>query len=143
MDIVKQFASGYFAVYHGKRYRADGGRQGHVTLRDEQTGQTVGTAPITELDEWYSAKDIGTYLGEPFQVKAELAGGQYWISYEGSNGRKIAAEWRNRQKAEPNADFWQEDMYTFMAHVPKEQVRDIHEVRRDALSAWRAARGGE
>jgi len=139
MEIVKKFPSGYSAVYQGKRYRANGGSQGGVTLWDETTGQEVGTVPIGELDEWFTTRTIGTYLDEQFRVNAELENGQLWIYYEGGNGRKIAAEWRARQESEPESTFWQEDRFTFMATVPKSEVTDIHEVRQDALGPWREA----
>jgi hypothetical protein len=133
MDVVKKFPNGYFAVYQGKRYQANGGSSdGRVLIYDYHR-----PVPIGELDEWYFAQTIGTYLDEPFRVNAELENGQYWIHYEGGNGRKIAEEWRTRQESEPESTFWQEDMYTFMATVPKDQVTDIHEVRRDALGPWR------
>ncbi|HEV8554867.1 MAG TPA: hypothetical protein VGR06_00530 [Actinophytocola sp.] len=139
MDVVRKFTNGFFAVYRGKRYGASGGNQGQVGLFDEVTRQQVDTVPIGDLDEWYTTHTVGTYLDEPFRVNAELENGQYWIYYEGGNGIKIAEEWRTREESEPESTFWQEDVYTFMATVPKEQVTGVHEVRQDELGPWREA----
>jgi hypothetical protein len=138
METTKTFPSGYGAVWQGRRFLANGGRAGKITLRDPETGQDVRTVPIGELDEWYATHTEGTYLGEPFRVNAEIDGTHYWITYEGGNGIRIAEEWRARQDSEPNSAFWREDQYTFMARVPKGEVTALREIRRDALGPWRA-----
>ncbi|HET9142691.1 hypothetical protein [Actinophytocola sp.] len=142
MEDTSEFPSGYRAMYRGKRYNANGGRQGQVTLWDEDTGHQVARVPIDELDEWYFFSAQGTYLGEPFRVNREIDGTLYWISYEGSNGRKIAEEWRVRTESDPGSTFWRDDRFCFDARVPKEQVHDIHEVRQDALGPWRERQEG-
>ncbi|HEY0453439.1 hypothetical protein [Actinophytocola sp.] len=133
--------SGYRAVYRGKRYRSDSGDGSSVTLWDEETGANeVATVPIEDLDEWYRIRTVGTYVGEPFKVNAEMDDGTYWISFDGGNGRKIADEWEARKDAADGSRHWQEDRYTFMATVPKAEVHDVREDRFDLLGPWRAAK---
>lgn len=131
------FPTGYRAVHDGELYRANGGLRGQVTLRDEH-GAEVRTVPIGELAEWYSVRTVGTYLDEPFLVEAEVDG-SYAITYVGGNGAKIADEWAARKGAADGSRYWQEDRYTFMATVPKADVHDVREERKDELGPWRAA----
>lgn len=131
--------SGYRAVYEGRHYVASGGQRGEVTLFDTDSRHEVATVPIANLDEWYTVRTVGTFVGEPFQVQAEMDDGTYWISFAGGNGRKIAAEWEARKDAGASGSYWQEDRFTFMATVPANEVHGVHEVREDVLGPWREA----
>ena len=137
MTTRKDFPSGYRATYRGATFHAGGGHDGNLTLWDPDTSAEAHTVPIEELDEWYGIRVIGTYLDEPFKVEAEI-GSQYWITFIGGNGSKIADEWKARANDE-GARYWQEDQNTFMARVPKSEVHNVHEERQDALGPWLAA----
>lgn len=135
----RDLPSGYRAVYQGRPYVASGGQRGEVTLFDPGTRHEVAKVPIADLDEWYTIRTVGTFVGEPFQVKAEMDDGMYWIDFVGGNGHKIADEWAARKEAGASGSYWQEDRYTFMATVPTSEVHDVHEVREDVLGPWREA----
>jgi hypothetical protein len=136
-----QLPFGPRAVHQGRHYVAGEPYDDAVTLRDEETGAVVARVPVTELDEYYEVSTWGTYVGEPFLVDWALDDDQYAISFHGfygGNGIKIAAEWRARQATDSarGTSHYQEDQFTFRARVPRAEVHDIHEKRRDL------ARGG-
>jgi hypothetical protein len=130
MNTIRKFYNGTVAVYRGVTYRSSTPSQGQVSLWDKETGEPHGRVPVAEVEELGFVRTVGTYLGEPFVVNEEYDNGQYWITYDGGNGRKIAEEWQTRQASEPESTFWREDRYTFMATVPKTEVHDVHEVTR-------------
>jgi hypothetical protein len=135
--------SGYRVVYRGQRYR-DGDVEGEeMTLLDEETGAEVATVPVTDLDEWYWFSTQCTYVGEPFQIMSE-EDGQYVLYFVGGNGIKIAEVWRAKVKtdAAEGTSHWREnDMFTFLARVPKSAVQNVHEHHDDTLAAWRKQHG--
>ena len=135
METTKKFHSGPACVYRGVRYNTDGSHDGLVTLFDVGTGRAVTTVPIAVLDEWFTVRTVGTFIGEPFQLSMEIDHTDYYMSYLGGNGSAIAAEWRARGD---DSRFWQEDRYTYFARVPIADVQDVHEEREDILTAWRA-----
>jgi hypothetical protein len=134
--------TGYRAVYQGRRYATGDVTGDELALRDEDTGAEVATVPIADLDEWYHFSTQGTYAGEPFQIMSD-DDDQYHLYFVGGNGSKIAAEWRARQEtddAEGTSHWRENDMFTFLARVPRSAVRDVHEHHDDSLAAWRRSR---
>jgi len=135
-----QLPFGPRAVYRGRRYVVGYFDADEVPLRDEETGAEVARVPLTELDEYYEVSTWGTYVGEPFLVDWALDNDQYAISFHGfygGNGIKIAAEWRARQATDAanGTSHYQEEQFIFRARVPRAEVHDIHEKRRDLREA--------
>jgi hypothetical protein len=136
--LESRFPFGFRAVYRGRRYTVSYYQSDEITLRDEETNAEVARVPVAELDEYYEVLTWGTYVGEPFLMDWELDNDQYAISFHGvygGNGIKIAAEWRARQATDSamGTSHYQEDQFTFRARVPRAEVHDIHEERRDLL----------
>lgn len=140
----RDLPGGYRAVHRGERYVASGGGGDGVTLRREGDDASPSlVVPIDQLEQWFRVRTVCTYLGERFTVEAEFDDGTYWISFDGGDGQKIAAEWAARPGAGDGPSHWQEDRYRFMARVPASDVQDVRETRSDLLGPWRARhRGG-
>lgn len=122
------------AVYQGELCSASGRPPGKVALRREGVPEQV--VPIADLDEWYTVRTWGTFLGHEFEIYFEDEDG-YGIGVIGTgDGHWLAATWAKPEE-HPEVRFQQMDQFTFEASVPKHMVSDIHEVRTDNLGPWR------
>jgi hypothetical protein len=122
------------AVYRGEVYQTSGRPPGKVALHREGFPEQV--VPISELDEWYTVRTWGTFLGHEFEIYFEDED-RYGIGVVGTgDGHWLAATWAKPEE-HPEVSFNQLDRFTYEASVPKHMVSNIHEVRTDALGPWR------
>jgi hypothetical protein len=123
-----------FAVYRGEVWPASGRPPGKLALSREGAPERV--VPITDLDEWYTVRVWGTFLGHEFEIYFEDEDG-YGIGVVGTgDGRWLGETWAKPEE-HPEVGFDRPDQFTFRASVPKHLVSDIHEVRTDSLGPWR------
>ncbi len=121
-----------YAVFEGEVYSAAARVPADVQLYRDGTPWRL--IPIADLDEWYTVRTWGTFLGHEFEIYHE-EGGTYFIGVVGrGDGHWLAETWAKPEE-HPEVNFQRMDQFTFEATVPKDMVTDLREERIDHLEA--------
>lgn len=121
-----------YAVFEGEVYSAAARVPADVQLYRDGTPWRL--VPIADLDEWYTVRTYGTFLGHEFEIYHE-EDGTYFIGVVGrGDGHWLAETWAKPEE-HPEVSFQRMDQFTFEATVPKDMVTNLREERTDHLDA--------
>ncbi|MEV4149486.1 hypothetical protein AB0J40_37915 [Amycolatopsis sp. NPDC049691] len=121
-----------YAVFEGEVYSAATRVPADVQLYRDGTPWRL--VPIADLDERYTVRTYGTFLGHEFEIYSE-EGDTYFIGVVGrGDGHWLAETWAKPEE-HPEVNFQRTDQFTFEATVPKDMVTNLREERTDHLDA--------